>query len=509
MPPTAKNGGPRPRRTPVFERIALGLLIVLILWAPIPLGSNRGWAWGLLEAGLFTAGICWLLAWLRGEVRTPEVLARAWPAFAVLGAWLAYLTLYWIPLPLGWVEVLSPQAGRMYALVAGLGSHGGAAPAYLSVDPNASFSFWLKSCAYATAFFLTLALCCTRERLRLVAYVLVLSGLMQALYGGLMHLGGEDFVIFGSSIAHSSQASGGFVNRNHLAGFLEITLAIGIGLMISDLEDVAPRTWRRFVRDAAQVILSRKAPLRICLIVMVVGLVMTRSRMGNTAFFASLVVAGTIALALSRHASRSTVILIVSLIAVDIFVIGAWFGVEKTVQRIGQTTRHDVEERVDPSGEALAILYDFPVFGSGAGSFYTIFSRYRSEDILPFYDFVHNDYVQLLTDTGVIGICIISLFALMPLVAAILAQAWRRDPLARGMGFAAVMGITALGIHSSVDFNLQIPANAFVFMILLAFGWLSLHLDRRTALPRFIGRRVSKTGTPTDGKPAPDGHIKN
>jgi hypothetical protein len=40
------------------------------------------------------------------------------------------------------------------------------------------------------------------------------------------------------------------------------------------------------------------------------------------------------------------------------------------------------------------------------------------------------------------------------------------------------MGIVALGIHSTVDFNLQIPANAFAFMILLGFGWLSLFLGR-------------------------------
>ncbi|CAN0303740.1 unnamed protein product [Phaeothamnion confervicola] len=208
---------------------------------------------------------------------------------------------------------------------------------------------------------------------------------------------------------------------------------------------------------------------------------MTRSRMGNTAFFSSLLVAGCIALALSRHASRSTMVLIGSLIVMDIFIVGAWFGVEKTVQRIEQTTAQDVEERVDPSGQALAIYRDFPLFGSGAGTFYTVFSRYRGEDILPFFDFVHNDYVQMLTDTGVIGLALVGAFALMALVAALLAQARRRDPLARGMGFAAVMGIVSLGIHSAVDFNLQIPANAFAFMLLLAFGWLSLYLGRESA----------------------------
>jgi hypothetical protein len=48
------------------------------------------------------------------------------------------------------------------------------------------------------------------------------------------------------------------------------------------------------------------------------------------------------------------------------------------------------------------------------------------------------------------------------------------------MAFASVMGIIALLIHSSVDFNLQIPANSATFMVILALGWISLNLERRT-----------------------------
>ena len=50
----------------------------------------------------------------------------------------------------------------------------------------------------------------------------------------------------------------------------------------------------------------------------------------------------------------------------------------------------------------------------------------------------------------------------------------RRDPLMRGMSFACIMGASAILIHSWVDFNLQIPANAMLFMVLLALGWISL-----------------------------------
>ena len=68
--------------------------------------------------------------------------------------------------------------------------------------------------------------------------------------------------------------------------------------------------------------------------------------------------------------------------------------------------------------------------------------------------------------------------------AALIAQWRRRDPLMRGMSFACIMGVTSILIHSWVDFNLQIPANAAFFMVLLALGWISLYLDRREGAAR-------------------------
>jgi O-antigen ligase len=172
------------------------------------------------------------------------------------------------------------------------------------------------------------------------------------------------------------------------------------------------------------------------------------------------------------------VILIASLIAIDVLMVGAWFGVERTVQRIAETTVEQVEERVEPGRDALQIVADYPLFGSGGGTFYTAFTRYRRAEINAFYDHTHNDYAQFLGETGLVGSALIGLFVLAALGCALLAQARRRDPLARGVAFGVVMGIVSIGIHSTVDFNLQIPANAFIFVILLALGWVSLHLNR-------------------------------
>lgn len=468
-------------RAPVFDRAAFWLLATLVVWAPVPLGSNRPWAWSILEAGIFAAGLLWLGAFARREVEPGSLARAARPALILLALWLAYLWLQWLPMPAAWVRVLSPHAAAVHAEASYL------APdrfITLSVDPHATRVFWLKSCAYAVAFTLVLLLVRGRRRLVWLCGAIVAAGVLQAFVGSLLHLSRIDLEVLGMPIHHSQVASGGYVNRNHLAGLLEMSLAAGIGLMIGLLEDRPARSWRQFARDTAALLLSGKAMLRLLLVVMVAALVMTRSRTGNSAFLASLLATGVLALALSRRAPRSTVIFIASLVVIDLLLVGAWFGVEHTVQRIAELTGETMLARTDPGVSALAIFRDYPLFGTGAGTFYTAFTRYHGPDLGAFFDHAHDDYVQFLAETGLVGVGLMGLFSVSALACAVLALARRHDPLARGVAFGVIMGVVAIGIHSAVDYNLQIPANAFVFVILLALGWASLYVRREGAPPR-------------------------
>jgi O-antigen ligase len=202
--------------------------------------------------------------------------------------------------------------------------------------------------------------------------------------------------------------------------------------------------------------------------------------MGNSAFFSSLIIAGVVGIALSRHAPRNTVLLLASLVAIDLFIVGSWFGVEKLAQRLEQTTAHDVQVREEPAGYAIPLIRDYAVFGSGPGSFHVAFPRYRPATVVDFYEYTHNDYVQFASESGVVGFVLGGGFVALALGAALWAQWKRRDPLMRGMSFACIMGVASILIHSWVDFNLQIPANATLFMVLLALGWISLFHDRHS-----------------------------
>lgn len=456
------------------------LFLALLLWAPIPLGSNRPWAAAILEVGLFSLALAWTWLYARGRVHLHAPIRRAWPALLLFACWLAWLAAQLVPLPAGLLQILSPMRAGLPAPISA------SAIRTLSIEPYASVGFLLKSCAYVAAFCLTLALMRHRDRLKTIAIVIVAAGLIQALLANFMHLAKLNVEVLFTGFSHIDNAHGTFVNRNHLAGYLEICLALGIGMMIATLKGGSAQSWKQRFRDTAGWLLSTRVLLRISLVIMVIALVMTRSRMGNAAFFTSMLIAGVIGLATSRHATRSTVILLASLVIIDVFVVGTWFGVENVIKRYEQTTIYrelqptgaSVEERLEPGLYALDMLKDYPLTGSGGGTFYAAFPKYRPGAISAYFDYAHNDYVQLATDTGVIGLGLLGLVVLSTFVVALKTLHERRDPLCRGIAFGATMGIIAIMIHSWVDFNLQIPANAFTFVVLLALGWAAYSTNR-------------------------------
>lgn len=434
--------------------------LVVLLWAPAPLGSNRAWAGALLAFWVLALTLWWIAGCMRSNRSLPPILRDAWPMILCALLWLGYIWLQLLPLPIGVLKLLSPQAARWY-LAAAAPDTPGAVP--LTLDRYATLEAACRSTAYIAFFLLSLVLLSTRDRIRFTAYALIASGVLHALYGASIGLQNPTGV-----------ASGTFANRNHYAAYLVMCLSVGIGVLIASLSGARNSSWGHFFRSLIQWMITPKMALRLGLVIMVIALVLTRSRMGNSSFFISLLVTGAIGLILSKRATKSMVILLISLIAIDVFIVGTYFGTQRVIESIAHTTAK-TEDRGDVAGYALDMWIDYPVFGSGLGSFPTVFPRYSGERTPVSYTHAHNDYLEFAAEVGFIGVALLGLMVVMSFAAALRAQYLRRDPLMRGMSFGAMMGILALMIHSAVDFNLRIPANALTFMLLLAFAWISLY----------------------------------
>jgi O-antigen ligase len=449
-------------------------LLALIVWLPLPWGGNTPWAWSLMLMGVFLLAAAWLWRFWRGLAVLTPAFRRSAPMLALWALWLVYLSAQIIPLPLSWLEILSPQAAHWHRLVTPeIGW------ATLSLDWQASYNGFLKSLAYVLLFCLVLLLVRGPRQVRWLAYALLFSGVFQAVYGSLMTLSGLELGFIHEKQHYRGVATGTFVNRNHLAGYLVMCLSIGIGLLLAQLRDSEFAHWRQVLRHALEWLFSAKMLLRLSLVLMVIALVLTHSRMGNMSFFVALFIASLLGVAFFRQAPRATVTLLVSLIVIDVLIVGTWFGLEKVAQRLERTAL-ETESRDEVALASLDYWRDYWLTGSGLGSYYAVFPAYQGENIGNFYDHAHNDYLEFATETGGVGVVLLGVAVLATLIRVLNTLYRRRTPLYRGMAFSVSMAIIALLIHSAVDFNLQIPAYAATFMVLLALGWTVGHLPRQS-----------------------------
>lgn len=434
------------------QRLQLALC-ALLLWLPLPLGSNRLWSNGLLVVLVAGLGLCWCVFHLKPGRAFSTALQKGMPMVACLLLVQAWVACQWL---LGWT--LHPAETQLHLLL-GL--------------------------SYTLLFMMVLDLFNTRRSVNMLLVTLIVSGAWQAFYGAAMTLSGIEWGGFVEKEYMKGLATGTFVNRNHLAGYLEMTLACGIGLLLA-LRDGRPINWRAMI----ELIAGPKARIRLALAIMVIGLVMTHSRMGNTAFFSSLLIVGGIFVLLNkRHRLRNGLIL-ASLILIDVLIISQYFGLEKLQQRImatqfedrvenGQVIARENEIRDDVYIYAKPLLEQHAKLGTGAGSFEAVFPAHAGKDIRMHFDHAHSDYLQFAVEFGLPGLVCLAAFMVMALYHALRAL-WRvESPYRSGIGFAAAMGVLALLIHSATDFNLQIPANAATYVVIAALGLLARYHQRR------------------------------
>lgn len=433
-------------------RLSFLLFLILIVWLPIPLGSNRIWA-----GCLFTLASCLILFLLLIKQATQKD---------------TLITISFIKAKYAILILIAAQLVIALQLLTSL-----------TATPALTAYSLLLGTGLTSFFVLALLVINTQKRLTITLYTLIASGCFQAIYGSWMTLSGSEYLFLIPKDAYLGTATGTYINRNHLAGYLVICLSLGIGLMLSNLNQTPANSLKELTRRTLSAILSKKIIIRVALVIMVIGLVLTHSRMGNSSFFIALTASSFVYLITQRF-SKQALTLFISLLVIDLFIVGAFFGVDKVVDRLNETTVLN-ESRVDVNVYNLEATKDNLWLGSGAGSFETVFTRYRGGDIRAFYDHAHNDYLEFIIERGLIGTFPLFLLVILSFFTAILTLMRRKSLLMKGTAFGCLMSIIALAIHSTVDFNLFIPANAASFVLVLALTWISLHLPNRTK-----GRRV-------------------
>jgi len=137
---------------------------------------------------------------------------------------------------------------------------------------------------------------------------------------------------------------------------------------------------------------------------------------------------------------------------------------------VGKGREESVEQRQIPARYTLDLIQDFGWVGTGAGSFYGAFLRYRPPGD-GFIDHAHNDYAETAANLGWTGLALKALLVLLSIGVCVRTLLRRQSHMARGIAFGVLMATVGMAIHATVDFSLQIPANALLMVVILALGW--------------------------------------
>jgi O-antigen ligase len=305
----------------------------------------------------------------------------------------------------------------------------------------------LKLSALTLLFFLVVQAFETLGHWRAFAWFLLTLGFAVSLLGILQHFTFNGKLYWFRELRYGGIPFGPYVNRNHFAGLVELIIPTGLSVLLFGAEE----------RD-------RMSLVMLLTLVPIGALFLSASRGGIAAFF--LAVGLLIILGILRGRGRNQIIAGAAvLVLAGGFVV--WLGASRALSRFEGYQKLEVSEtrRVEMLRDSWRIFLDHPVAGTGLGTLEDVFPRYETLYDGTIVTHTHNDYLEVLAETGAIGGVICACFLVL-----LLGTAWRcivesRNPLEVALRIGAFSGCCALLAHSLVDFNLHIPSNAFLFLI--------------------------------------------
>lgn len=457
------------------NKIFIGLLI-LTFFLPWPHGGELNW-----EYLPFIGSTLILLTviFLKTKTETTEIqssLQAIKLPLLLLSSWVAYTLLQALPLPIGLVKALNPNAPDLKVALTGLEPiEQKNNTSTLSIAPGLTLMEALKYASYVGFLMLSLLLLNSKRRIVATVQVMFVTSTIMALYSLINHYTNGSISIFTPippwTIGWRQAAHGSFSYQNHYASFLTLTIPLGFGLMYQTNKQQANQIVDKNIsRRIIGFLLSVNGIFFLGTIFMLMALIKTSSRGGGIIFLASIFITSISLLAINRNrqysASSRTTLVFLLLMPV---VVGT--GVtDRLISRYAQ-------EGLNPNGRdimqqtAISIIKEYPVFGSGAGTYPVLQQKFKAPELgdTAMSKRAHNDYLELLSNQGFIGGILLGT-AISILFSKILLSLKRNNSSLYGIQIACFCSLTAILLHSVAEFNFQLPVNAVYFFLLITMG---------------------------------------
>ena len=461
-------------RHTLASRFVFLTICVAIVMSALAYGTVHYWALAVFNLGALVIVILWVVdAWDLKTFRVSRNVLQL-PLLGLLVLGLIQL------LPLSNVVESGLSTGVIQTL---------------SLDANSTRLVLVQISTLLIYFSATLVFLDTPHRLHVLVRTILIFGFCLAIFGLTQSIATPNRVYWVREL-NQSTAFGPFINRHHFAGYMELTIALPLGLLFGGAIAKEKRLLYLFIAA-----------------LMGVALIMTTSRGGIISLIAEIFffVAVTSVWRPSRAQRRSKkksrirsagirIGLGVGLL-VALFVGVLFFGGEFSIYRIIDSVNTD-----DPTtGRAhfwsvtLGIIKAHPILGTGLGAFGVVYTQFDTRSGLFRLEQAHNDYLQILSDAGIVG-GILGLSFVILLFRRAFHRMRSKDEFRRAVALGAAGGCFAVLVHSFFDFTLHTTSNALLFLVLAGLATMNGRIEHvehrrkrshRTSTHSSLDRKIS------------------
>ena len=409
--PVVKASPPRLTSTAIL----MGGCAVL-LSAPLAFGAVESWAVFVLQASSLALLLVWAYRqWSSHQLDvTDHVLYRPMAAFFALAL-------------LQWVTGISSYRLETYKHL-------------------------LLYAAYGMLAFVVSQTLRRASQFELIAQLFTVYGGVLAVFSILQGLAPNGKLYWIFALQNGGFIYGPYVNHNHYAGLMEMLTPFPLVLAATSMTSG-----------------NRKIAIAAIAALMGASIFLSGSRGGMLAFVVQMLVLGALLLRKREVGWQQPLMLGGFVVLVIIFLV--WMGGNELTRRLISIHSEAREEitggvRLTIDRDCLRMFLKRPFVGWGLGTFPTVYPQFRSFYTNFFVNEAHNDYLQLLVETGLAGLSVALWFLILVFRKAAGRMKNWTETATGCLTVAALLGCIGILVHSLLDFNLQIPANAALFFVL-------------------------------------------
>lgn len=428
----------------MFDTVLFVLALLVVLSAPFLLGSFRPRFWFGVESAVF---LLFALFCISRVFQSRLIVPNLRMLYLLTAGWLAWPLVQLIPLPQGIIALVSGKAHEISQL-----THPDSSFLSISMQKFSTGDEFLKRLMYVCTFAMMLCLPARRGHLTTAIFMIAAFALLHGFYVFIQYATDPEIVVRST-----------YTNRNHFALYLAMSMCVLIGYSLSIFNE----------NGGGRVDLLLNGHLMGLfgvILVLVTVLMFTLSKGASISLVSGMVLTWWLLRDRKGGKESSQTHYIFFIVAIAATVSMITLGVSDLFSRFN-VTKIFGDERWLQWSDSLRLARDYWLTGSGGGTYEYVFPAYKSVEYRPLiYHHVHNDYIETLSNDGVIGLALLLGFFVTWLVTLRKLYLARRDPFLKGVSFGVCIAVSTGMVHAFFDFNLQVPANALMLFALMGLG---------------------------------------